>query len=172
MENEVWKPVVGYEGLYQVSNLGRVKETKGEKEIILPQYLRSYDNRFDVHLDRRPQKVHRLVALAFIPIPKKYDGVHVEKLEVHHINLNPKDNRPENLCWLTKTEHINEHKNIMGKTIVQCSLDGVPIKEWDSARGAERGLKKNGVNIHNEHIIECCKGKRKTTAGYIWRYKK
>lgn len=172
---EVWRYVPGYEGLYMVSNKGRVKSLNynntGEEKIV-SQYLSAYDGRFMVHLCRSNKKVHRVVALAFIPIPDKYKGIPIDELDVHHINFIPTDNRVENLVWLTKKEHMEIHKAHRGVCIVQCSLDDTPIREWASAREAERELKKIGIKVHNEHIIECCKGRRKTTAGSKWVYKK
>lgn len=113
---EVWKDVVGWEGLYQVSNLGKVrsldrhvkgrlkngKNIKGrilvlryDKDGYLTVHLRDCDNN-----KNKLCKVHRLVAEAFIP---KIDG----KDNIDHINSIRDDNRVENLRWCTNKENIN-----------------------------------------------------------------
>ena len=173
---EVWKDVVGYEGLYQVSNLGNVKSLPKHKgcgvgytqpERILRNscnghYLFVYlskDHKQKMHY------VHRLVAQAFIPNPEN-------KREVNHINGVKKDNRVENLEWNTSSENtIHAFENGLetpySRKILQLDKHGNLIKEWDSIIAAARSLNKPRSNISN-----CCRGYRyKTAYGYIWKYK-
>lgn len=109
---EIWHPVVGYEGLYEVSNLGVIRSLgrcKGQYGA-----LRDYSGRFlslkngklyvQVVLVKEGKKkgylVHRLVAMAFIPNPQ-------ELPEVNHINGRKRDNRAENLEWVDSSQ--NQH---------------------------------------------------------------
>lgn len=109
--DEIWKPVCGYEGLYEVSNFGRVKSLKGwngkhyiEREKILKQgFTTTGYKRVDLvkNKQRKTLKVHRLVITAF-------QGEDKERQIVNHIDGNPINNKLENLEWCTQKENI-EH---------------------------------------------------------------
>lgn len=118
MESESWKPVVGFEGLYEVSNLGRVRsldrvvpsrwgKTRAIKGRVLR--LRVVDGYSRVCLYARsvngirtfdPSLVHRLVAMAFLPSPAE------GKTQVNHVNFDRSDNRPSHLEWVSPSENV------------------------------------------------------------------
>ena len=106
---EVWRPVVGFEGYYMVSNLGRIKSLHKRYEgLILTPYDEGHGYRMvDLYKDNIKQKcrVHRLVAMAFIPNP-------LNKREVDHINFIRHDNRACNLRWATSKENQNHKQYI------------------------------------------------------------
>ena len=113
MNSEEWKSIKGYEGLYMVSNLGRVKSLCGfngheyvKREKILNPYKQKagknyYRSVVKLSKDgsRKDFKVHRLVADAFIPNPEL-------KSNINHIDGNPLNNRVDNLEWCTQKENV------------------------------------------------------------------
>ena len=99
---EIWKPVVGYLGFYEVSNLGRVKSLKDnlgrDRELILKPQKRK-DGYFTIELKRSTKFLHRIVAEAFIPNPEN-------KPQVNHKDSNRENNQTGNLEWVTASENI------------------------------------------------------------------
>lgn len=175
---EQWKDIIGYEGLYQVSNLGNVKSLNYNhtgKERILKKY-KGQDGYLRNNLCKdgeiKHMLNHRLVAQAFIPNDDLF------KTEINHKDENKTNNCLENLEWCTSKENCNygsrnermvkaqiNHPN-KSKQVVQYSLDGVFLKTWQSIHEIERQL-----GFANQNIIRCCKGKYKTSYGFIWKYK-
>ena len=184
---EIWKPVVGYEGLYEVSNLGKVKAIKwhrGEEEKEMRPYT-TYKGYLRLRLTKNGKgkqfQIHRLVAEAFIPNPEN-------KPYIDHINTDRTDNtvwlnedgsinyEKTNLRWATNKENCNNpisrqnySKSNKGKTavpILQFDKNMKFIKKWESMADAETSL---GIK---SRLSEYCGNKygRKTAGGFIWRY--
>lgn len=111
--NEIWKPVKGFEGLYEVSNIGRVKSFVGRwgiKERILKPWLTS-NGYWHVCLGRGNKKmIHKLVLEAFAPNPKG-------KPCCNHKNGIRTDNRIENLEWCTYAENNRHAIDVLGKCL-------------------------------------------------------
>lgn len=166
MFTEKWKDVPGYEGLYQVSNLGRVKSFHRGVRILKP-VMNSYGY-YMVFLykdgKRKEVLVSRLVAEAFIPNP---DNLPL----VNHKSEVKTDNSVENLEWCDACYNMNygTRNERMSQSLsreVQCfSSDGALISSYQSTREAER---KTG--ICSTSISKCCLGERKTAGGYKWVY--
>lgn len=175
---EEWKDIKGYEGLYQVSNLGRVRSLdrvinhpitynqfiKGK--IIVPQQRGNY-KKVDLCKDGKicQKSVHRIVAEAFVDNPNNLPIV-------NHKDENPSNNRADNLEWCTYQYNVlygnsrlksSQKKN---KAVLQIDLktDEV-IKEFTSIKYAQDEL-----GLH--HISDCCYNRRKSSGGYKWIFKK
>lgn len=173
---EVWRnlPIPGLEH-YQVSNLGRVRNTsyKGTGIVRDMTPCVGKDGYLMVCLttNRGKQRnywVHRLVATAFIPSCPEKDCV-------NHKNECKTDNRVENLEWVDRRENDNygtrnarmAHSKLNGnsKQIVQQTLDGKVIHTWPSISAVNRVL-----GYDTGLISKCCKGKKKTAYGFLWEY--
>ena len=167
---EEWRDIEGYEGLYQVSNLGRVKS------IVTNKFLIPYDTGFgylSVKIHNKNLKVHRLVAKAFIPNPDNLPCVnhkseirsenYVDNLEWCDYKYN------NNYCTLNKRKADTQTNGKHSKPVCQLTLDNKLVKEWPSVAEVERTL---GYNHSN--IVSCCNGTYgfKTAYGYKWEYKK
>ena len=178
---EIWKPIEGYETLYQISNYGNIKNNNGR-------YLKPFKNnkgylmiRLYKNTERKVFLVHRLVATHFIPNPNNLP-------EVNHKDENPSNPIYTNLEWCDKEYNMNYgtikeriSQKLKGRTftqeqkyniskghekeIIQLDTNNVLLKIWSSAKDAEQQTK-----INRCHISEVCKGKRKTAGGYIWKY--
>ena len=166
--DEIWCDIEGYEGLYQISNKGHVKSLYNGSERILKPGLMTGRYLYVVlckNGNQSNQRIHRLVAKAFIPNPY---NLH----EVNHKDENKLNNCVNNLEWIRHIDNCNYGSrnervaDSLSKPILQYSKYGEFIKEWPSALEVKRVL-----GIANSHIIDCCKGRRKSAGGFVWRYK-
>lgn len=182
--NEEWKPIEGYEGLYEVSNLGRVRSVermvcgKGKcqrvwkSRVLKPrsnttgyqQVSLTKDGKATIYL------LHRLVAIAFIPNPYNL-------AIVNHKDENPLNNNADNLEWCTQLYNVNygtgkergnAKSNHNRRAVLQCNLDGNVLREFASLTEAARitGFSRSPI-----HACCCGKYRNKTAGGYKWRYK-
>lgn len=152
-----WKEIKGYEGLYEVSDIGEVRSLprQGTKGRILKQHERKGYLRVGLTKDHKTTwcSVNRLVAEAFIPNPDNLE-------QVDHINSNRLDNRAENLQWLTRQDNVIK---ACGKKI-RCIETG---KVYNTTAEAlvELGKPKN-----HSSITAALKGRQKSAFGYHWEY--
>lgn len=172
---EIWLPVKGFEGLYEVSNFGNVRSLNyrhtGEIKV-----LSVFENKcgylyVGLFKDGKQKKyrVHRLVAEAFLPNPLNLQ-------QVNHIDENKHNNNVDNIEFCdakynnnygTRNERIVE-KTTNGKhskIVLQFNKNGELVREWPSTREASR----NGYN--NGGVYSCLVGKKKYYKGFIWKYK-
>lgn len=166
LPNEQWKDIKGYNGLYQISDYGRVKSFVKNKPIILKQtnvtnYL--FVNLYDKSKHKKPVAIHRLVAETFISNPNNLPLV-------MHVDDNKHNNRYTNLMWGTYSDNIldayDKGLNTRRKTITGTSIVTGDIVEYKSITDASRDLK-----ICVSAIANCLSGRSKVSAGYVWKYK-
>lgn len=181
LENEIWKDIEGYEGIYKISNYGRIitigkpNNKQGyiyERVIVLKNQINQKTNYkcWRIGLTKNKHKttylVHRLVAKTFIPNPNKYK-------EVNHKNENPLDNRVENLEWCDRLYNANygygmKTRNVKrSKPIIQYYANGKLRKIYINSSEI-----KNTTNYKLSNIINCCNGKQnyKTAYNSKWEY--
>jgi hypothetical protein len=198
MNTEIWKPVVGYEGLYEVSNLGQIRSlgnTRGPsrfREVVtLMRHEITKQNYHRVSL-RKDGKykhwlVHRLVAIAFIPNPNNYPIV-------NHKDCNPSNNHADNLEWCTcqynvtyadakkkqvesfKKSNINRchyYKGLATKNRLKVGSYEKPVHQVDPNTGeilnTFRSIRDAERAFNTKHVSAVVNGRRPKAKGYFWK---
>ena len=165
MEYELLKPIKGYEGVYEISNQGRVYSVRTGKFLKPKPNTRGY---LQVDLcvkgSHKMAFVHRLVADAFLDNPHNYP-------QVNHKDENILNNHADNLEWCTplhnllygtRVERIIQHHK---KAVEQLDMSGNVVRLFESLADAEKLCGYNHANISN-----CCNGKLKSAYGFRWRF--
>lgn len=168
---EIWKDVNGYEGIYQISTKGRVRNIKYDRLLRQAKHRTGYVSVM-LYRNGNPKRIniHRLVAENFIEKP---DGCDI----VNHKDENKSNNNIENLEWCSG--EYNMKYGTLGKRITQkrghCArkkrkviqMDGCgnTLHIWDSISTASKE-----TGTARTSIFECCIGIHKTANGYVWKY--
>lgn len=192
MNKEIWKDISGYEGLYQVSNLGRVKRLEWKrfslgkwqtiKEKILKQTI-STTGYWHISLNKNGKhytyKVHRLVAEAFIPNPDNLPCI-------NHKDNNPLNNNVKNLEWCTykyNNNYGNHNEKLRQSRLGKKASEEAKQKMRNASpkrlsvqcietktiyKSINEASRKTGIDASS--ISKACKGKNKTAGGYHWKY--
>jgi len=159
---EIWKEVKDYEGLYWVSNIGRVKSKRKVLKPTKGEYLKVGLSKNGI---QRTYTIHRLVAQAFIPNKHNYKCV-------NHKDENKHNNNLTNLEWCSNLYNINYgkrnekvSKNQSKYKIIQKDKYGNIIKIWDNIWDLT-----HNTQYRKDNISCCCRGKYKYAYGYKWEY--
>lgn len=163
--NEIWRDVVGYEGLYKVSTEGNIKSIRRNK-LLSPDTGRNGYKRVSLYKNKtiKHYSVHRLVAQAFIPNPNNLP-------QVNHKDEDKSNNCVSNLEWITHKDNciygtrLERMSKTRSKPIIQLSLEGDFIREWNSTREAAKF-----IGCFRQNINNCLRGVTKTAYGYKWKY--
>ena len=176
---EEWRDIPGYEGYYQVSNMGNIRsigavDSKGRFRPPTVLHLTTKNTGYKrVQLcfgKPNSYNVHRLVAKAFPEIC----GEWFEKCEIDHINGVRDDNRAENLRVVSHAKNCNNPITLQkyhetgikkGAKIDQFTLDGEIVKTWNSYKEIKREL-----GYWTSGIKMCCNGQLKSSYGYVWKF--
>ena len=188
---EEWKDVIGFEGLYKISNLGNVKSVSRlslQNHYIKEKILKTYvcqGGYLDVHLykdgKRYHKKIHRMVAEAFIPNPNNFP-------EVDHIDTNKNNNTVNNLRWVTHSENhknpltvklkskMNKGKKLTPERIEKMSKkiavykDGILLHIFSSYKDLDLNSKKIfGVTLWNVYARKVVNGEMESYHGFTFQ---
>lgn len=164
MMKEEWRDVKGYEGKYQVSNLGRVKSLNyrhtGKEQFLKPGkngngylFVNLYKNGVVKHF-----RVHRLVGSAFIPNPDNFS-------EINHKDEVKTNNSVSNLEWCSRqynNTYAEKHRRHCKK--IAGYKDNKLVKIYDAVIDVDKD------GFHHQNVREVLKGKRKSSGGFQWKY--
>lgn len=195
MDFEDWRDVPGYDGKFQISittKEGKCRNTNwrgtGETKE-LPNTVLS-NGRINWNLNHIVKQSACWIALTY---PELIENEYFEGAEIDHKDTDPLNNQPSNLHWVTRSGNMSNPMTVQkirnnqtgkcnsmygsgerqqnrvdqSKPVVQYSIDEKFVAWFPSSMEAERVL---GIPKLNARISECCRGKRKTARGYIWRF--
>ena len=178
---EIWKDIPNYEGLYQISNLGRVKsldclvntrnnKKRKRKGKTLRQHNNGHGYMFVVLSKNNNVKkiyIHRLVAEAFIPNPNNYP-------QVNHKDENSLNNDVSNLEWCNSKYNANYGKRNKKMKVKKRFLQGKLVARYDSNDNIiDKMYMSEAINlkgVHYANLKKCCLGLQKSAGGFKWRY--
>lgn len=197
LPNETWRDIPSYEGIYQVSNLGRVKSlarvlNRGRGKYLRPPIVMTppinghgYQQvtLYDKNGKGKILGVHQLVALCFLDNPQNYG-------DIDHINTIKTDNRKENLRWCTRKMNMNNPitKSMLdSKRLSYCHEDWYIEKQRNSQPHSKKIAQKSisgeilkvwntisdaarFMGVSTQAISRCCNGIVNTSCGYIWEF--
>lgn len=170
---EVWKDIDEYEGLYQISSLGRVKSLKGNRKIHLIEKIILLSNTHNGYKSvslskngkRKSFRVHRLVAKSFLENP-------LEKPYINHKDCNRTNNNINNLEWITQKENIKHSQksdkgkfNNRNKPVAKCSNSGVILNVYGSISEASRQC-----GLSTSLISYCANNKYNLNREYLFKF--
>lgn len=180
---EIWKAVAGYEGIYEISNLGTLRsltrKTNHGKTIYGRTLSTKTNNRGYIQVclssvgKQDYRLLHRLVAEAFVPNEKGLP-------QVNHKDEDKDNNRAENLEWCTNL--YNRHYGTgLSRAAENHDYDQIAeknrrtIKQFDkngNLLNVRRGLKsaQDASGVHESNIRRCCCGRGTSAGGYVWQY--
>lgn len=167
LEGEKWCDVIGYEGLYMVSSFGRIF-SKIKNRLLSP--CKNSSKMPHLYIDARKNGcrtklyIHRLVALAFIPNPKKYP-------EIDHIDCIPTNNHFSNLKWCNRK--MNQNNPISLKHQYQNQPNKKPVVKLKNGKFLEifpslKSTSRRGYSL--QAVWSCCNKRNKTHKGFEWMY--
>lgn len=177
-EKEVWKDIKDYEGLYQVSNMGRVKSLertvrngRGYYKTVSEKIKKGKDNghgylQVSLCKDGRKKwyRINRLVAQAFLPNPNNLPII-------NHKDEDKYNNHMDNLEWCshsynnTYNDRAKKAGKKLSKPVFSVNKESGLIMWWQSSHEAERC-----TGINNGNIIRCCQGKLNSAGNHYWFY--
>ena len=177
---EIWKDIVGYNGLYQISNCGRVKSFHNNSERILKHKTNNKGYKWVILCSNKTTKnclIHRLVAEHFIENKNNYKII-------NHIDENPANNNVSNLEWCTQSENVKKSSKFLSY-YKNCKIVSKPknSKNGDTHKKIKQILNGNVIKVFENSIevercfgfdksfiLSVCRNKRKSAYGYQWQF--